>query len=90
MALRCVHCRISGRVQGVGFRYSTAQEANRLGLVGWVRNLADGRVETQASGLADDIGAFLSWLERGPRLAMVLEVETREQAPADHQGFTIR
>ena len=69
---------ISGMVQGVGFRYFTQDEAERLGLCGFVRNLRDGRVEAYAIGPAERLDRLRTILERGPRGAMVQQVN--EQA----------
>lgn len=69
---------VSGRVQGVGFRWHTWQEATRLGLVGEVRNLADGRVEVLAQGPRARVEALLAWLGRGPRWAAVTGLEVSE------------
>ena len=60
-----VRINVSGRVQGVGFRYSTLQAANRIGLTGWVRNERDGSVEIHAEGRPEKIAALLDWLEAG-------------------------
>jgi acylphosphatase len=57
---------VSGLVQGVGFRYSTVRAAERLGVAGWVRNLADGRVEVHAQGEPVAVAALVDWLHRGP------------------------
>jgi acylphosphatase len=70
-----LHCFVSGRVQGVFFRSSTQDQANQLGLSGWVRNLPDGRVEVLAQGNPDAIEELHSWLELGPRHASVSDVE---------------
>ncbi len=67
-----------GRVQGVGYRASTAHEARRLGLSGWVRNLPDGTVEVAARGDAAAIEALIRWLGQGPRGARVTGVEVEE------------
>jgi acylphosphatase len=69
---------VSGIVQGVGFRYFTQDEAERLELAGFVRNLRDGRVEVYAIGSNDRLARLRTLLERGPRGAMVQNV--REQA----------
>lgn len=66
---------VSGRVQGVGFRASAQQVADRLGLAGWVRNLADGRVELEAEGPPDILEQLLSWLRKGPSLSRVDQVQ---------------
>ncbi|MGI9256916.1 MAG: acylphosphatase [Salinispira sp.] len=61
--LRCI---VSGRVQGVGFRYSALAVARSLKLRGWVRNLPNGSVETRAYGSREDIDAYIEWLADGP------------------------
>jgi acylphosphatase len=65
---------VSGMVQGVGFRYFTQDEAERLRLSGYVRNLRDGRVEIYAIGSAENLALLRTLLERGPRGAMVQHV----------------
>jgi acylphosphatase len=74
------HLRISGRVQGVGFRYSMAREAERLGVTGWVRNRRDGTVEAMVDGADAAIQAILDWAHQGPRAAEVAEVRVDEVA----------
>jgi acylphosphatase len=70
----CRRCTISGRVQGVGFRASTHQRGQALGLAVWARNLTDGRVEVIARGSEDALDALCDWLRMGPRFAQVAEV----------------
>jgi len=65
---------VSGIVQGVGFRYYAQDEAERLRLSGFVRNLRDGRVEVYAIGLPENLARFRTTIERGPRGAMVKHV----------------
>ena len=72
---RCVHVRISGRVQGVSFRAWTQRRATALGLSGWVRNLASGDVEAVFSGYTEHVDAVLADCKQGPRLARVARVE---------------
>ena len=74
------HLLISGRVQGVGFRYSMAEEAERLGVTGWVRNRRDGTVEAVVDGTADAVEALLAWTRRGPPSARVTDVLITEAA----------
>jgi len=69
------HLYISGIVQGVGFRWSFVEVAERLGLKGWVRNLPDGRVEAVVEGPKDAIEKLIEWAHRGPPLAVVENVE---------------
>ena len=68
---------VSGRVQGVGFRYFVARELQALGVAGWVRNLADGRVEVVAEGEEDRLARLRTWLAHGPAGAHVRCVDTR-------------
>ena len=84
------HFRIRGQVQGVGFRYSTRQEAQRLGLSGWVRNCPDYTVEVTATGKNDLLDAFEQWLHLGPPGARVQQVETSLLADADVQELALR
>ena len=72
--MKRLHATISGRVQGVWFRASAVDQARELGLVGWVRNLPDGRVELVAEGPQADLEALEKWCHRGPPLAQVREV----------------
>ena len=69
---------VRGRVQGVGYRASTAHEARRLGLSGWVRNLPDGTVEVEVSGDAAAVDALVGWLGQGPRGARVSGVDVQD------------
>ena len=66
--------RIYGHVQGVGFRYFTCQYALKIGVTGFVRNLADGSVEVIAVGSESQIDALDAWLQEGPRTAIVDDV----------------
>ncbi len=83
------HLKISGRVQGVGFRYSMSEEAERLGVTGWVRNRRDGTVEAVVDGAKDAVDAILDWARRGPRGASVTGVEV-EEIPGSFERFEMR
>ena len=72
--MRRLHLRISGRVQGVGFRWFTREEARRLGLSGWVTNLPNGDVEVSAGGEASSLERLKRALEVGPTGAGVISV----------------
>jgi acylphosphatase len=78
--MAALHLLITGRVQGVGFRYSMGAAALEHGARGWVRNRRDGRVEAVIDGDATAIAAMLRWAQRGPRAAHVQHVATREAA----------
>ncbi len=67
--------RITGRVQGVGFRAAAVRQAHLLGVTGWVRNAADGSVEALIQGEPEQVDQMLSWLHRGPPSAKVAEVK---------------
>lgn len=81
---------VDGRVQGVGFRWATRDEAVRRGLVGWVRNLPDGRVETWIEGEQEPVADMAAWLAVGPLGARVTDIEVNEVEPGGHTGFQIR
>lgn len=86
----CLHGFVSGRVQGVFFRQATAEQAERLDVHGWVRNLDDGRVEVLCEGEDSAVRALVSWLERGPPQAQVTGVELEQQALQGIAGFVVR
>jgi acylphosphatase len=76
---------VTGRVQGVSFRYYTADEAARLGVAGWVSNEPDGTVAGHFEGDAHAVDALVDWCRTGPRLARVERVDVR---PGDDEGAT--
>ncbi|CAH0217770.1 MULTISPECIES: acylphosphatase [unclassified Pseudomonas] len=90
MAIVGRHGYVEGRVQGVGFRQSTAVEARRLQLSGWVRNLPDGRVEISFEGEEGAVHSLAQWLEHGPSGARVVSLTLRERPVQDAPGFEIR
>jgi acylphosphatase len=71
---------VSGRVQGVGFRWFVEKNATSIGLRGWVRNEDDGRVQVYATGTPDQLNQLAALLHQGPRMAEVRGVEEREAA----------
>jgi len=80
----------TGRVQGVGFRYQTLQVARGYEVSGWVRNLADGRVELEAEGEMSEVEAFVAALA-GQMEGYIREIHRHAQrGPARHRGFVIR
>lgn len=91
MARIGIHVYISGRVQGVNYRYSTVHQAQKLGLTGWVKNLYDGRVEALFEGEEELVDKMLSWCYQGPPMAYVTNVETfKKEYSGQYQAFTVR
>ncbi|MBU2549070.1 MAG: acylphosphatase [Proteobacteria bacterium] len=76
------HLVIAGRVQGVAFRYHTRDQANRLGLTGWVKNLPSGDVEAVFEGLESAVEEMVQWCHAGPPSARVDRVEIRREPAA--------
>jgi acylphosphatase len=85
-----LHLRITGRVQGVGYRYAFEREARRLGLAGWVRNRADASVEAQVQGPAAALDALTAWARRGPAAARVDQVTATPVGEQEFKAFEIR
>jgi len=90
MADKAFSARVCGQVQGVGFRYSAIQEAQRLGLAGWVRNADNGDVEVWAEGPQEKLSPFLAWLGRGPRYSHVDSVKHEDEDPKGYSNFTVK
>jgi acylphosphatase len=84
------HVFISGRVQGVGYRFSTLDRANELGISGWVRNLPDRRVEAVFEGSQTAVEEMIQWCDRGPRGAVVKDVAVGYEVPEGLRGFEIK
>jgi acylphosphatase len=80
---------ISGRVQGVGYRYFAEVSAHQTGVTGWARNLDDGRVQVHANGTDAQLDDFEARLRQGPRFAEVRSVESKEAAVLELSGFVI-
>jgi acylphosphatase len=81
---------VDGLVQGVGFRASCARRATDAGLAGWVRNLADGRVEAVFEGPTDAVDALVAWCREGPPFARVTGVTLDVEPAVAEVGFTVR
>jgi acylphosphatase len=81
-------CLVGGRVQGVFFRKSTQQQAQRLGVTGYANNLPDGRVEVLAIGAAENVDALVKWLWQGSPTSHVTSVDVEDVAPPAITGFT--
>jgi len=81
---------VSGRVQGVWFRQSTADEARALGARGWVRNLADGSVEAAFEGPPATVERAIEYVRTGPPRAQVASVDVTWENPIGEDAFTVR
>jgi len=86
-----IHARVTGRVQGVGFRYFVLGEAETIGLTGWVRNRRDGSVEVIAEGEKEQLSNLVLSLERGPRSSIVNDVKVEWlEGTGEFSAFTPR
>ncbi|HSM00919.1 MAG TPA: acylphosphatase [Acidimicrobiia bacterium] len=88
--MKAVRVVVRGRVQGVGFRWSSRRAAERIGVAGWVRNRLDGAVEAHVEGPEDRVDSMLSWFEKGPDAAWVSTVEFEAATVEGLEGFAIR
>ena len=89
MALERAHVTVRGSVQGVGFRFSTAERARSRSVSGWVRNRPDGTVEAVFEGAPDAVEALIAWCRRGPAGARVDDVKVEVEAPSGERGFLV-
>lgn len=87
---KIVRCLVAGRVQGVFYRAATAEQARRLGLDGWAKNLSDGRVEVVVAGDAGAVAELAQWLWSGPPAAEVAAVSVEEWLEPIDSGFYTR
>jgi len=91
MSHKRIHLFYSGSVQGVGFRYTAQGLANEIGIVGWMKNLCDGRVEVVCEGKKEDIKDFLDKIQKGPLGYYIKNVDvTWEEPTNEFSGFEIR
>lgn len=81
------HIRISGRVQGVGFRHFTRQNAKNLNIKGWVKNLSDGDVEAVLVGEKKNVGQMIERIKEGPRMARVDNLSLDEESDKLNERF---
>ncbi len=81
---------VKGRVQGVWFRANTKEQANNIGVKGFVKNLVNGDVYIEAEGIQEQLQLFVIWCKKGPRLAYVSEVIEQHADPKHFTCFEIR
>ncbi|MFN3939208.1 MAG: acylphosphatase [Chitinophagales bacterium] len=86
----CYKLLISGKVQGVNFRYNTLQKALHLHVHGWVKNTMDGKVEIHAEGDSTAVNQLIAWCKHGPPAANVMDVAIEKTQPENYTDFTIR
>lgn len=91
MALKQVYIVITGRVQGVGFRYFALDKAQEYQITGWVRNTYDGKVEMEACGEANSLDTFIDWMKMGPARAIIHTFIVNNILPErNFTNFTVR
>ena len=88
--MKAVHVTVTGRVQGVSFRWYTEERARELGVNGWVRNEPDGSVALHAEGADEAVDALVEWCRRGPALARVGNVAVRDASVTGATSFETR
>ena len=76
-----IHIVISGRVQGVGFRYFALHKAEQLSITGWVKNTSDGKVEIEALGEPQNLNTFIDWMKIGPTRAIIRTFSVSDISP---------
>ncbi len=81
--------RVTGQVQGVGYRWRAAHEAWRLGITGFVKNMSDGSVYIEAEGFAHQLNTYVDWCKIGPGIGFVDSVEFDICPPINFKEFTI-
>ena len=81
--------RVTGHVQGVGFRWRAANEARSLDIKGYVKNLSDGSVYLEVEGPEKQLNTFLEWCKKGPGFGFVESVKTESAPPANYTDFRI-
>lgn len=90
MSLNAISIEVSGRVQGVSFRASTKEQCDRLGIVGWVKNLPSGNVLIHAQGSDEQLGELKEWCKHGPPLSKVSRILNQDTEMGSFKDFEIR
>ena len=87
--MQTVHLLIKGKVQGVFYRASAKEEADRLKITGWIKNTTEGHVEAVASGTQEAIDQFTAWCKKGPRRAAVTTVDIKPLPEEKFDQFSV-
>lgn len=87
--MKAIQARVTGRVQGVSFRWYAQERARSLGVSGWVRNEPDGSVLLHAEGDDEAVDSLVEWCRQGPSMAKVANVAVREATPSGATSFDI-
>jgi acylphosphatase len=80
---------IKGKVQGVYYRYAAKEEADKLGITGWVQYINEGRVEIMATGTQEDLDQFIEWCNKGPEKAYVTDVIVTPLSEESFEAFSV-
>ncbi|MEK7562982.1 MAG: acylphosphatase [Patescibacteria group bacterium] len=88
--MNAIRISVSGLVQGVFFRKATKQQADELGITGWVRNTEDGNVEIHAEGSPDVLEQFQAWCRKGPSAAEVDHIEVQDVPVEGFRSFVVQ
>ena len=89
MSITAFKLTVHGRVQGVFYRKTAAEQAQNLGLTGWVKNNPDGTVEMVIQGEEKDLSKMIEWCWEGPKNAVVTKVEQVEISPENYSDFRV-
>jgi len=89
LAMQTVQIQVFGRVQGVYFRASTKQQAESLGICGWVRNEVDGSVQIEATGSKEQLDQLMNWCQKGPDFARVDRMEIKNMELKSFDCFEV-
>lgn len=87
--MKHLNIKISGRVQGIFFRATAKEEAEKLGIKGFARNEPDGTVYMEVEGEKDNLDKFISWCHQGPTLARVDKIDVIEDSIKKFTGFSV-
>lgn len=88
--MKRVYLKISGKVQGVGFRSSMRRRAKNNNVTGWAKNLENGKLEAVIEGEKEDVAEVMDWARKGPNIAEVEDIQLEEEEPEYLETFEIK